>query len=220
MRAVPLCIDCDGTLIRTDLLHEGLLLLVKQAPLCAAAAAVLAAARQGLLQAARRRARRLPLGEPAVSPAGARADAARRAPKRGRCCSPPPRPGPGPTASPRTSAASPRWSRPRTAQPARARPRRRGSPSCTARAASTTPATTATTSPSGPERARRSSSLSSPALVARARAVVRGPGSGARRARRPLAYLKMIRVHQWMKNLLIFLPMVAAHRIGSADSLL
>jgi 4-hydroxybenzoate polyprenyltransferase len=30
----------------------------------------------------------------------------------------------------------------------------------------------------------------------------------------------MIRVHQWMKNLLIFLPMVAAHRIGSADSLL
>src|SRR6188508_1937369 len=33
LRAVPLCVDCDGTLIRTDLLHEGLLLLVKQAPL-------------------------------------------------------------------------------------------------------------------------------------------------------------------------------------------
>lgn len=30
---VPLCVDCDGTLIKTDLLHEGLLLLVKQAPL-------------------------------------------------------------------------------------------------------------------------------------------------------------------------------------------
>ena len=28
----PLCIDCDGTLIHTDLLHESLLLLVKQAP--------------------------------------------------------------------------------------------------------------------------------------------------------------------------------------------
>jgi 4-hydroxybenzoate polyprenyltransferase/phosphoserine phosphatase len=31
-RPVPLCVDCDGTLIRTDLLHESLLLLMKQAP--------------------------------------------------------------------------------------------------------------------------------------------------------------------------------------------
>lgn len=30
---VPLCVDCDGTLIKTDLLHEGLLLMAKQAPL-------------------------------------------------------------------------------------------------------------------------------------------------------------------------------------------
>jgi phosphoserine phosphatase len=29
---VPLCIDCDGTLLRTDLLHESVLLLLKQAP--------------------------------------------------------------------------------------------------------------------------------------------------------------------------------------------
>ena len=29
---IPLCVDCDGTLIKTDLLHEGLLLMVKQAP--------------------------------------------------------------------------------------------------------------------------------------------------------------------------------------------
>ncbi len=29
---VPLCIDCDGTLLRTDLLHESVLLLIKQAP--------------------------------------------------------------------------------------------------------------------------------------------------------------------------------------------
>lgn len=28
----PLCIDCDGTLLHTDLLHEALLLLVKQSP--------------------------------------------------------------------------------------------------------------------------------------------------------------------------------------------
>ena len=32
-RDTPLCVDCDGTLIRTDLLHEAVLLLVKQAPL-------------------------------------------------------------------------------------------------------------------------------------------------------------------------------------------
>lgn len=30
---VALCIDCDGTLLRTDLLHESILLLIKQAPL-------------------------------------------------------------------------------------------------------------------------------------------------------------------------------------------
>lgn len=30
---VALCIDCDGTLLRTDLLHESVLLLIKQAPL-------------------------------------------------------------------------------------------------------------------------------------------------------------------------------------------
>lgn len=31
--SIPLCIDCDGTLLRTDLLHEAALLLLKQAPL-------------------------------------------------------------------------------------------------------------------------------------------------------------------------------------------
>jgi 4-hydroxybenzoate polyprenyltransferase/phosphoserine phosphatase len=29
---IPLCIDCDGTLIRTDLLHESVLLMLKRAP--------------------------------------------------------------------------------------------------------------------------------------------------------------------------------------------
>jgi 4-hydroxybenzoate polyprenyltransferase/phosphoserine phosphatase len=32
-RNIPLCVDCDGTLLKSDLLHESLLLLVKQAPL-------------------------------------------------------------------------------------------------------------------------------------------------------------------------------------------
>jgi phosphoserine phosphatase len=31
-RNVPLCVDCDGTLLRTDLLHEAVFLLLKSAP--------------------------------------------------------------------------------------------------------------------------------------------------------------------------------------------
>jgi hypothetical protein len=61
---------------------------------------------------------------------------------------------------------------------------------------------------------------SSPALLARARAVAEVQEVVPDERAGPLAYLKMIRVHQWLKNLLIFLPMVAAHRLGSADSLL
>ena len=29
---LPLCVDCDGTLLRTDLLYESFLLLVKNSP--------------------------------------------------------------------------------------------------------------------------------------------------------------------------------------------
>ena len=31
-KAFPLCVDCDGTLLRTDLLHEAVCLLAKQSP--------------------------------------------------------------------------------------------------------------------------------------------------------------------------------------------
>ncbi len=34
-----------------------------------------------------------------------------------------------------------------------------------------------------------------------------------------MAYLKLIRVHQWIKNLLVLLPLLAAHRITSIESL-
>ena len=33
LSGIPLCIDCDGSLIRTDLLHEAVFLMLKQAPL-------------------------------------------------------------------------------------------------------------------------------------------------------------------------------------------
>jgi 4-hydroxybenzoate polyprenyltransferase/phosphoserine phosphatase len=32
-KSVPLCVDCDGTLIRTDLLHESVMLLMKRSPM-------------------------------------------------------------------------------------------------------------------------------------------------------------------------------------------
>ena len=34
-----------------------------------------------------------------------------------------------------------------------------------------------------------------------------------------MTYLKLIRVHQWIKNLLVLLPLLAAHRLNSIDSL-
>jgi 4-hydroxybenzoate polyprenyltransferase len=36
---------------------------------------------------------------------------------------------------------------------------------------------------------------------------------------RLLTYLTMIRVHQWLKNLLIFVPLLAAHRLNSIESI-
>src|SRR4029079_15683865 len=32
----------------------------------------------------------------------------------------------------------------------------------------------------------------------------------------PRALLKALRLHQWLKNVLVFIPMVAAHRVGDA----
>lgn len=67
------------------------------------------------------------------------------------------------------------------------------------------------------ERARRAILVeASPALVRRAR--TRWPDAetiGARTAG-PKSYARAIRVHQWAKNLLLFVPMLAAHRLDAA----
>ena len=42
-----------------------------------------------------------------------------------------------------------------------------------------------------------------------------GNGSNLQRAAGPLTYLRAIRIHQWMKNLLVFVPIAAAHQLSS-----
>lgn len=46
------------------------------------------------------------------------------------------------------------------------------------------------------------------------------PGAGARGARRPPALLRALRPHQWAKNALVFVPLVAAHRLADWPALL
>ena len=124
-RAVPLCVDCDGTLIRTDLLHEGLLLLVKQAPLALLLLPFWllrgkAYFKQRVAERVTFRWESLPYRQRVLE----LMQAARSEERPVLLATASPRP--GPTASPRTSAASPRWSPPRTGTTCGARPRRRG----------------------------------------------------------------------------------------------
>jgi len=219
MRAVPLCVDCDGTLIRTDLLHEGLLLLVKQAPLALLLLPFWLL--RGKAHFKRRVAERvtfrwesLPYRQRVLElMQAARAEE---------------RPVLLATASPKA------WADGIAAHVGNV---------------TQVVATEDGHNLRGPAKLARLTELygahgfdyagndrhdvavwagarsaivvsSSPALVARARAVTEVQEVVPDERAGPLAYLKMIRVHQWLKNLLIFLPMVGAHRLGSADSLL
>lgn len=58
-------------------------------------------------------------------------------------------------------------------------------------------------------------------VTARARALgnVVHEVPGIRGARRALLWLRAMRVHQWLKNLLLFVPLLAAHRLQDIDSL-
>jgi 4-hydroxybenzoate polyprenyltransferase len=59
---------------------------------------------------------------------------------------------------------------------------------------------------------------SNAAVIARTRAVARVEEVVPRDNAGLVTYLKMIRVHQWLKNLLIFVPLLAAHKLTSSDS--
>jgi 4-hydroxybenzoate polyprenyltransferase len=56
----------------------------------------------------------------------------------------------------------------------------------------------------------------SDALRARAAAVVEVERVGDDRRPGPLPYLRALRLHHWLKNLLVFAPLVAAHRVADA----
>jgi 4-hydroxybenzoate polyprenyltransferase len=218
-RAVPLCVDCDGTLIRTDLLHEGLLLLVKQAPLALLLLPfwLLRGKAHFKQQVAERvvfRWESLPYRQRVLElMQAARAEE---------------RPVLLATASPKT------WAEGIAAHVG---------------SVTEVIATEDGHNLRGPVKAARLTARygargfdyagndghdvavwsdarlaivvsSSPSLVARARAVADVQEVVPDERAGLLAYVKMIRVHQWLKNLLVFLPMVAAHRVGSTDSLL
>lgn len=214
---VPLCVDCDGTLLNTDLLHEGLLLLVKQAP-----ASVLllplwllrgkAYLKHRVAERVRFQLDTLPFSQHVlelirVARAGDRKVVLA-------------------TASPRL------WA---------------DGISAHLGVFDAVVATDGDFNMSGQTKASRLTELygtrgfdyigngrsdlpvwadaraaivvsSSRSLIARARAVaavdeVIPAGRGG-----ALAYLKMIRVHQWLKNLLVWVPMVSAHQMGSPQS--
>ena len=217
--AVPLCVDCDGTLIRTDLLHEGLLLLVKQAPLALLLLPfwLLRGKAHFKQQVAARVAFRwdsLP-----YRPRVLELMQAARAEERPVVLA---------TASPKA------WADGIAAHVG---------------SVSQVVATEDGHNLLGPAKAARLAALcgerrfdyagndgndvavwararaaivvsSSPALIARAGAVAEVQEVVPDERAGLLAYVKMIRVHQWLKNLLVFLPFIAAHRLGSADSLL
>ena len=219
LRAVPLCVDCDGTLIRTDLLHEGLLLLVKQAPMALLLLPFWllrgkAYFKQRVAERVAFRWESLPYRQRVLElMQAARAEE---------------RPVLLATASPRA------WAEGIAAHVG---------------SVTQVVATEDGHNLRGPAKAARLTELygprgfdyagndghdlavwagarsaivvsSSPTLVARARAVSEVQEVVPDERAGPLAYLKMIRVHQWLKTLLVFVPMVAAHRLGSADSLL
>ena len=57
-----------------------------------------------------------------------------------------------------------------------------------------------------------------PALAERARTVAEVAGVIDERTTSPQAWVRALRVYQWVKNLLLFLPLVTAHLVGSASA--
>ena len=218
LRAVPLCVDCDGTLIRTDLLYEGLLLLVKQAPLALLLLPLWllrgkAYFKQRVAERVAFRWDSLPYRERVLE-----LMRAARAAERPVLLA---------TASPKA------WADGIAAHVG---------------SVTQVLATDQGHNLRGPAKAARLAELygprgfdyagndshdvpvwagarsaivvsSSPSLLARARAVAEVQEVVEDDRAGPLAWLKMIRVHQWLKNLLVFLPFVAAHRLDSTESL-
>lgn len=215
---LPLCVDCDGTLIKTDLLHEGLLLLVKQSPVSLLLLPLWLVRGKAYLK--QRVAERVRFQWETLPYTTRVLDIIRLARQQGRTVV-------LATASPRLWAAA-------------IASHVGGFDSVVATEGDRNLGgrlKAAYLSESYGERgfdyvgngrsdvavwSRARAAIvvsSSKSLIARAHAVSRVdevvdvPSGG------PLAYLKMIRLHQWAKNLLVFVPIAAAHRLGAAESL-
>ncbi len=215
-RLVPLVVDLDGTLLRADLLHESALRLVSREPWRVFQLPLWLG--KGKAQLKRQIAERVDLDvdscpsmtscwpgcEASARPAAASSSA--RPPTTSSCRA----------WSPTTSACSTRSS-PATASPtSRPGARRKRWVARFGARASTTPATRATTCRSGAQARRGVVVTRATPCAAAARAAV---DDRARvRDRRPpaCAVVAALRLHQWAKNLLVFLPLLASHRYGSS----
>ena len=91
--------------------------------------------------------------------------------------------------------------------------------SASASAATTTSATPAMICGSGPPPARPSACGSAGLQRQAARLAAPGAGLPGHRRRRPRAWLRALRLHQWLKNLLVFLPLLMAHQFGDRHRL-
>ena len=196
--AIPLAVDLDGTLIATDLLWEGLFLLLRRNPLYLFMVPVwLLSGPARLKQEIAARIDIDPAGLPYREALVERLREERAAGRRIVLATGTPRKfaeaiaahlgvfdaGHGDRRPPqfhRRAANAPRWSRPM------------------ATAASTMPATAATTSGASTPRARRSSLR--PTAMPRAGRPRTAPNCSRRRSRRFKTYLKMLRAHQWAEE--------------------
>ncbi len=217
-KPVPLCVDLDGTLIRTDVLWESMMLLLRHNPLyllalpfwllrgraflkqqIAARTELNPAAlpyHQGFLEYLRNEQRQ---GRPLILATAADTHLAQRV-----------------AGTSRTVRRSHRQQR--RNQPARQQTRAAHSQSASARAASITRAIPPWTCPSGRRRAQaivvnagERPGANRPAGLAKSATSSMGAKSCLR------ALFKALRPHQWVKNLIIFVPLLTSHQIHGRE---
>ncbi len=209
---LPLCVDLDGTLVKSDTLVDSVLALARQNPrallsIPAWLAGGKAAFKRHVTSAVTLDVAHLPYNQPLLR--YLRARARRRPPALPRHRR---RPLPRRPASPRTSASSPARPRLRWRPQPRRRQQARRLPASTSAPTSPTSATPAPTSPSSPSAEPPWSPTPARRLMSGLRSAQVTPAHIFRDQSTPLkAWLKAIRLHQWAKNTLIFLPLLLAH---------
>lgn len=213
----PLCVDCDGTLIKTDLLHEGLLLMVKQAPLSLLKLPLWLLRGKAFVKQRVAACVRFEWASLPYSPRVLEIIADARAQRRTVVLA---------TASPRA------WADGIAAHVGSFDRVVATEGDCNLSGAAKAASLSGSYGPRGFDYIGNGRS-DLPVWAASRNAIVVSSSASLLRAARaattvsevvpvkragPLAYIKMIRVHQWLKNLLVGVPMASAHLLGSNES--